>query len=199
MGKRAVDYIIHGISDRTMKSSASRLALRCSQFDQLLQFLMSNKENQISDRSFGKNNSNQSNYKTIQNNQSQNALFCFNCEERGYPNLKCPKPLIKCNKCNKIGHKGDDCSQDPKFNNRIDKTGAPSKTMCITSFSPNSKFIKLVTVNGRTVEAFIDFGSEVTLIRKSTVSSLNQVHDQISSVMKGFGNKVVQSLICCSV
>lgn len=193
-GKHAVDCIIHGISDRTMKSSA--LALCCSQPDQLLQFLMSNKESQTSDRNFGKNNSNQSNSKPNQNksNQSQGSVFCFNCKERGHPYLRCPKPLIKCNKCNKIGHTIDNCSQYSKSDNIEGKTGAPTKTMCISSSSPNSKFIKLATVNGRTLEAFIDFGSEVTLVRESIISSLNLVHDQVPSVMKGFGNEMVRSL-----
>ncbi|KAJ8737072.1 hypothetical protein PYW07_000343 [Mythimna separata] len=41
-GKRAVECIIHGLSDSTMRSSAN--AIRCTQPDQLLQFLMSNKD-----------------------------------------------------------------------------------------------------------------------------------------------------------
>lgn len=48
-GKRADDCIVHSITDRTMKSSAR--ALCCSQPDQLLQFLMSNKEPLLPDRS----------------------------------------------------------------------------------------------------------------------------------------------------
>jgi hypothetical protein len=49
-GKRAVDCIIHGINDKTIKSSA--LALRCSEPDQLLQFLLSNRETVISHPQF---------------------------------------------------------------------------------------------------------------------------------------------------
>lgn len=40
--KRAVDCVIHGLSDRTLKTSA--LALRCTNPDQLLKFLISNKD-----------------------------------------------------------------------------------------------------------------------------------------------------------
>lgn len=44
VGKRAVDCVIHGlISDRALRSGA--LALRCNHPDQLLQFLISNKNN----------------------------------------------------------------------------------------------------------------------------------------------------------
>ncbi|CAG9137557.1 unnamed protein product [Plutella xylostella] len=41
-GKRAVECIIHGLNDRTMRTSAN--ALNCSQPEQLLKFLMSTKE-----------------------------------------------------------------------------------------------------------------------------------------------------------
>lgn len=52
----------------------------------------------------------------------------------------------------------------------------------------------MVEINGVPTEAFVDFGSEVTLIKESLARSLELVHDSTSTIMKGFGNQCVQSL-----
>ncbi|CAG9137646.1 unnamed protein product [Plutella xylostella] len=195
-GKRAVDCLIHGITDRTLRSSA--LALSCSQPDQLLQFLISNKEVQSSDHSFNRNrswadnNSGQRNTKTVSDrlNQSRGHLFCFNCKERGHVYTDCQKPIVKCLKCNKVGHIKENCRSRP---DNLAKN-EPSKTLCITSSAPNSKFIKDIQVNNTSVQAFIDFGSEVTLVKQTLVANLGLDHNHLPSSMKGFGNGIVQSL-----
>lgn len=116
-GKRAVECIIHGLSDKTLKSSA--LALRCSHPDLLLRFLISNKEtSQFSDRSSYKNKTD-SNSDTNTNSQTNkgdrnvnpqgDTVVCFNCKEVGHSFLKCPKPLIRCSQCSRVGHKAENC------------------------------------------------------------------------------------------
>lgn len=198
MGKRAVDCIIHGLSDKTVKSSA--LALRCSEPDQLLQFLLSNKESSY--QAPFRNKPNYDNPNSIDNSQQYNrpytrssgntGLFCYNCKEKGHPYLKCTKPLLKCDRCNRIGHKSDNCPIRQEAQST--KATTVPKTMCISNSSPNDKFIKEVTIGGVPLEAFVDFGSEVTLIGESSVAKLGVAHDGISSVMKGFGNGLVHSL-----
>lgn len=132
-GKRAVDCIIHGISDRTMKSSA--LALRCSNSDQLLEFLMSNKESGSSfERELNRFRNSSDNSREI--NQSTKfvkkvstlAPFCYNCKLEGHQYRQCTKPLLKCNICNKIGHNTDKCYRATE--NESVKTEV-QKTMCI--------------------------------------------------------------------
>lgn len=195
IGKRAVDCIIHGLSDRTVKSSA--LALRCNEPDQLLQFLLSNKEHPYQSNFRNKNatenllneNSRGGNSKL---NMHSSGLFCYNCKERGHLYIKCTKPLLKCDHCHKIGHKIDNCRA--KQEGQSIKPTTVHKTMCITSSHPNDKFTKQVLVNGKFLDAFIDFGSEVTLIRETAAIDLGVVHNGIPSAMKGFGNGLVQSL-----
>lgn len=197
-GKRAVDCIIHGLSDKTTKSSA--LALRCTHPDQLLQFLMSNKEtSSFSDRNINyknKTNDNPNNPNTRQPfnriDKSQSTVSCFNCKERGHPFFKCPKPLIKCSQCNRFGHTADKCN----FKEAQDNKGVPPpKTMCILAKStPNSKFIKDAFLDDLPVRAFVDFGSEVSLIAKSILPSLGLESDNMTTALKGFGNEIVHTL-----
>ncbi|CAH2103149.1 unnamed protein product [Euphydryas editha] len=191
-GKRAVDCIIHGISDKMLKSSA--LALRCSYPEQLLQYLMSNKDMvNLSERSSYRNRQfNETNRFTSNHTVSTNPnpIFCFNCKEKGHPYLQCPKPLIRCNRCNKIGHKTESCFMNA--DKRPLRNEVPS-TMCITDSKISSKFIKSVTVNGKLLDAFIDFGSEVSLIKKTVALQLGVKINKAISFIRGFGNELVQS------
>lgn len=127
-GKRAVDCIIHGLTDRTLKSSA--ITLRCTHPEQLLQFLMSNKESShLIDRMHYKfipgtdssnlDNNNSSAYKVEKVMSQNNNIFCYNCKEKGHPFLKCPKPILKCGKCNKIGHRIEDCFSKVNDSNTV--------------------------------------------------------------------------------
>ncbi|CAH2109089.1 unnamed protein product [Euphydryas editha] len=193
-GKRAVDCVIHGISDRTTRSSA--LALRCDEPDDLLKFLISNNRDPytpqqifLKDRNL---NTNDDKVNHRSNMKTNPGLFCYNCKEKGHPFSRCPKPLVKCSSCDKVGHKAELCrSKQETASRRAD--GVP-KTMRISSSKPNNKFTKKVIVEDMPYQAYIDLDSEVTLIAQSSLAKLGLSHDQISSTMIGFGNNLVSSL-----
>lgn len=204
VGKRAVDCIIHGITDRTLRSGA--LALRCSHPDQLLQYLVSHRDSYhpVADRmhfksktSDSSNQSNNVNHRPVP--KTSQAPGCYNCKEKGHSFLYCPKPLLKCTRCFRVGHTLDSCNLQNKSDDRNSPSTIP-KTLRINSKDElinqdlTSKFIKNITVNGTTLQAFVDFGSDVTLIRKSVVIELGLNYNPIRSCMKGFGNSIVQSL-----
>lgn len=199
-GRKAVDCIIHGLTDRTMRSSA--LALRCEEPHQLLKFLLSNNKDlptqllPFRDRNFkvvgARQNSNRANDK-----RPHSELQCYNCKEKGHLFAKCPKPLVKCSRCDSVGHKSDACWLRNEA--RTTKADSAAKTMCITNNDPCKKFIKQVTVNGNPLEAFVDLGSEVTLLKLSYLTRLGLSHDRIPTTMKGFGNHLVQSIGSTSV
>lgn len=204
-GKRAVDCIIHGLSDKTMKSSA--LALRCQHPDQLLHFLMSNKDSGFNaDRLFHRNVNTRPRYEQMSgpgnsdNRNSRastshinNAIFCYNCKEKGHPYMKCSKPIIICSTCKRFGHKTESCRVKSE-DNKVTTRDTVQKTLCIGVSKSNSKFNKKVLVNDISFSAFIDFGSTASLMSKSTMTSLGLECDNMTTPLKGFGNDIVPSL-----
>lgn len=188
-GKKAVDCIIHGISDRTTKSSA--LALRCVEPVHLLRFLSSQTTSSQMlprERNFNQFENKSNSRITSKFNQ---GVFCYNCKEKGHPYMKCPKPLIRCASCSKIGHNTDNCKEKSESTAQINN---PLKTLRISNFNLNNKFVKEVCVNGKSLNAFIDLGSEATLIRQSDFAELNLIHNNIPTTLKGFGNSLVQAV-----
>ena len=204
VGKRAVDCIIHGLTDRTLRSGA--LALRCSHPDQLLQYLMSNKNS--SQFTMDKGSLKNRNFENFSHNSikpgskatSASTVGCYNCKEKGHSFLYCPKPIIRCSQCHKVGHNTESCRSNVE--SKTTNNGNVQKTMCIDSFirdvhskpSPNAKYLKEVRINGATLKAFVDFGSDVTLIKESVIRDLQLKHNHEPTPMKGFGNGVVESL-----
>ncbi|KAJ8706213.1 hypothetical protein PYW08_010839 [Mythimna loreyi] len=120
VGTRAVECIIHGITDKTLKSGA--LALRCTHPDQLLQYLLSNREYNSqsgSDRFHNRRSDFDDRVpRTASSTGGQSSLLirCFNCREKGHSFLHCPKPLTKCTRCDKIGHTAEKCHIISKTN-----------------------------------------------------------------------------------
>ncbi|KAL4719878.1 hypothetical protein ACJJTC_000086 [Scirpophaga incertulas] len=109
-----------------------------------------------------------------------------------FDKIRCPKPLIKCNYCQRVGHKPELCNLRPDGGSA--KADTVAKTMCISSSNPSNIFIKEIVVEGKPLQAFIDLGSEVTLIAQSSFEKLGVSHDQTTSIMKGFGNNLVCSI-----
>ncbi|KOB73134.1 hypothetical protein OBRU01_11432 [Operophtera brumata] len=119
-------------------------------------------------------------------------LNCFNCKEKGHSYASCTKPLLKCTKCLRVGHKYETCRFRTSNNSQV-KDNLP-KTMRILSSSSSSKYYKEIKINGHDVKAFIDFGSDVTVIKESLASSLQLKPDNSSLPLRGFGNELVQTI-----
>lgn len=129
-GKKAVDCIIYGLDDRTLKASAS--SARFNHPEDLLGFLKDMCREHIDRSSKNKlqstpNNSITCSYcKKVGHNFRQcRALLCFNCKQYGHKLQQCPQPTIKCEHCQKLGHKSEDCFSKNKLNNKnsSDKRG----------------------------------------------------------------------------
>ncbi|CAB3242229.1 unnamed protein product [Arctia plantaginis] len=101
--------------------------------------------------------------------------------------------VIKILQSIKRGSASELLPQDtPKINKSIDhKNILPNFDPA--GSSPNAKFTKVVHIDGTILESFVDFGSEVTLIKRSIADKIRSTHDNVPTVMKGFGNELVHS------
>ncbi|KAJ2949128.1 hypothetical protein O0L34_g6069 [Tuta absoluta] len=118
-GKKAVDCIIHGITDRSIRNGAQ--ALNCTEPEDLLNFLSSQKTQMIPNSKFRDRQPQKSIIATSSNNNGNShttgirssSVVCYNCRSRGHPYYRCPKPLLRCKRCQRIGHDNDNCKLEP--------------------------------------------------------------------------------------
>lgn len=124
-GKRAVDCILHGIDDRSLRLGAK--AANSQEPEQVLRYFQSSKQNRENDRN--KLIHDKKHYTSISSNsnvntkqqysnesktfESQTSVVCYNCNETGHFSFKCPKKILKCTVCNRIGHLTVNCPRLP--------------------------------------------------------------------------------------
>lgn len=206
-GKKAVDCVIYGILDKSIRSSAQ--ALTCDEPEDLLNFLSSQRpgfdnSTLISGRKRG-DNIMPNRINNVASSSTDNSITCFNCRSKGHPYFRCPKPLIKCMKCNRVGHNNDNCKFEPlTLRNESERSSGhvlDRKTLNISTLNKGGdKFYKNVKINDMSLVAFIDFGSECTLIRESDARNLClQKYLTNLPVIKGFGNSNVFPLFKSTV
>ncbi|KAL0878533.1 hypothetical protein ABMA27_003621 [Loxostege sticticalis] len=189
-GKRAVDCIIFGIEDRSVRLGAE--AARFDSPDQLLPYLKSAKNIGSLNSNFDKKRNRPSDTKLDRGHGKKETrghlIQCFNCSQYGHYKSQCTKPLIKCIKCSRYGHTADTCN-DSKYNERKLDNSQPKP------------YHKQALVNGVPKSCFVDFGSAATLVRVSDVADVGASweYDQTLPSLRGFGNTVVQPLGKCSV
>ncbi|XP_064072742.1 uncharacterized protein LOC113404385 [Vanessa tameamea] len=183
-GKRAVECVLHGIEDRSI-----RLGAEAAQFDnpdKLLAYLRN-----VSTRKFDKSVKKDS--KDIKTNTYSNktSIKCYNCKEEGHPASKCQKPLKKCIKCSMLGHLDSEC-----FSNK--KNEQKRKVLLINKdFRSNEldKYVQDIYINSIRKVGFIDLGSDLTLIRESDAKEIFKQWDSTDNrPMVGFGGTVIHSL-----
>lgn len=132
-GKDAVDCILLGIDDRSIRTSAE--AVQFTDPDKLLVFLRNVKSTKRGDRnlrpntnisdSFKRNNINSKGSKT----ETKWSVKCFNCGEEGHPFFKCQKPQKRCENCSKLGHKSSECFLKQKEPNKSTEDNSKTKSV----------------------------------------------------------------------
>lgn len=201
-GKKAVDCIIFGIDDRSVRLGAE--AARFSTPDQLLPYLKSARNivssNNV-DRKRMRPNDNRVDRNSVNKEVKERTIQCFNCSQIGHYKSQCPKPIIKCDKCSRFGHSADKCNENKNSVGSSSNNSSKPVLLVAGTDSSVSKYHKQALVNGVPKTCFIDFGSSATLIKVSEVSSIG-THwetDALLPTLRGFGNSSVQPLGKCNV
>lgn len=202
-GKKAVDCIVYGIMDRSIRNGAQ--ALNSSEPEDLLNFLCSQKpqtpiDNKPKNRPIHTRGNPSTSSNSNLSSSVSDSIVCYNCRTRGHPYYKCTKPILKCKRCNRIGHDNEGCKLVPftssSSSSATHENSSERKTLKIDiGKKGNDKFFKTVTVDDQTLGAYIDFGSECTLLSESNAESLNLKREFDSiPVVRGFGQASVVPL-----
>lgn len=232
VGRKAVDCIIYGIADSSIRNGAQ--ALKCTEPEGLLSYLASQQTTLSKDFMRGNLATNTFRKRDFRGNNLQNRhsssirdieLICFNCNERGHTFRSCRKPIIKCTKCSRVGHDSENCARRPlqshgfsspniqpgEKNKNVQRVisiqptvltdelqrncGELNKDLSVpidNTIDSDSKYYKHICVNGTMLNAFIDFGSECSLIKLSKATELNLPEKfELLPIIKGFGNSSV--------
>ncbi|XP_039312411.1 uncharacterized protein LOC120359338 [Solenopsis invicta] len=105
---------------------------------------------------------------------STKTLICYNCGANGHKANTCKfkDQGKKCFRCNKFGHESSNCTVD----NSKSKTSVETKTAVNLNIESNNsieRMCKEITINDVKINALIDTGSQLCLLREDIYSRLN--------------------------
>ncbi|XP_037931400.1 uncharacterized protein LOC119666190 [Teleopsis dalmanni] len=164
MGRRANmdepsinSYIINGLNQP--ESTRALLAINVRSCSELLQSIQNMKSAQSVPQHF--------NFPTAKsadinyNNEIAKGPKCYNCNQMGHIAIKCtaPQRKLRCTKCLKIGHEEKNCKTKGSSISQVyeEKTNA---------YPP---ILRKIKIGSSEVLAFVDTGSDNTLIKDSSV------------------------------
>ncbi|KAL0902042.1 hypothetical protein ABMA27_000009 [Loxostege sticticalis] len=208
-GKRAVDCLLYGIEDRSLRLGAK--AAKCQEPEQVLSYFQSIKqqtrENDRTkvngqDRRGQTNNQTNSNSRQFANSdgrlksQTSTSVVCYNCSETGHFSFRCPKKILKCNVCNRLGHTTINCPQLPNESNKSNEKKSDKSVMQVdVDDSSNNKYFTSLKVNGNNTEGYIDLGSQCTLMQRNEAIRMGIIWSVGElPVMRGLGNNIVMPI-----
>lgn len=208
-GRKAVGCLVHGIDDKFVRMSAN--ACRFEEPEQLFSYLktLSQSDNYSANKRklTLKDAGSQQDPSNSGTDISKPGIVCFNCGEVGHIRTRCTKPMKRCNICRRVGHIARDCrtkytansTEHTDSNNLLQITAPPSdkNVMRIQKCGADSeKFYKDVKIDGSVKRAFIDLGSNCTLLKESLAKEIFNEYDKGDNVpnLRGFGNASVKPL-----
>lgn len=207
-GKQAVDCIIFGIEDKSIRLSAQ--AGKFNKPEETLEFFKTVKshpreysesirrEGTNRDKRFQSSTSIATSSepskivdKTFRNRPKGNAV-CFNCKEAGHMSFQCRKPITKCSECNFLGHDSNTCPKKTSSNSNVSsKNDSKPKSVLEVSINDdsNDKYRVGIKINSVAIACQVDLGSQVTLIRKTDAHKIGLQWDTVQGpLLRGLGS-----------
>lgn len=201
-GKDAVDCLIHGIFDTNIKLNAQGANFKSP--NKLLRYLRNitmkyQKDNKRIPLPLKPLAATKNNDPTKNNNNTNTIRICYNCSEPGHTAPRCRKEPQKCSKCNRMGHIAEHCKREPNTENNktvsADNSNSTNVQLITAESSTDNIYHKAIKVNGKTRTAFVDFGSQCTLIKRGLATELNLPtrHTDLP-LIKGFAHGAMQPI-----
>lgn len=162
-----IQYIIDGIQDYESNKMILYGAKTIKELRQKFVHYeaMVNRSKVKSDAGKQKLKNNNKTYISSQKSSDGQNKKCYNCGDKQHMGKDCPNKAkgTKCFSCGEFGHISTKC---PSKDNK--DTHLPNaKTRCDALYTSDKKLYKTLSVAGRRVEAMIDSGSDLHLVRSS--------------------------------
>ena len=114
-----------------------------------------------------------------ENNTFQNAVQkkCFKCGDLGHLSSSCSLKQIKCFKCNGVGHKSFECkmSNIKKEKRDVNVLYKDSDGNVFVDSEWSYRMFRNLEINNKNYFAFIDSGSDISIIRYDSFKKMNNV------------------------
>lgn len=199
-GGKAVDCLVHGIEDRAIRVGAQ--AAQFKEPEDVLKYLKTvkpghSRETAEKSKSERKGQSNTNKFKPP---DLSNKIKCHNCNEDGHKSFKCSKSPSKCTFCGREGHLDLYCRTKQNNNANENKQALETKqvkqvALLDNTENSNEKYLIEIEVKGKPLIAYVDLGSQCTLVKESIAKELglNYNSDKLP-ILRGIGGYHVQPL-----
>lgn len=170
--KNVIKYIITNLNNSNLSYSLS--VMKINNFPELMMRLRSHKSMIALNAAAPA----QTTHRTVSNNYQQG--YQHSPRDRDHPYKR--ESRITCAFCKKDGHYAVNCH----LKNRQTKTNTDIKSVnCVVA---KSEYFKNIKLNGAAVEAFIDLGSECTIINQIIADKIFPTYERCEQKLRGFGN-----------
>ncbi|KAL0894096.1 hypothetical protein ABMA27_014141 [Loxostege sticticalis] len=202
-GRKAVDCLTQGIYDANIRMNVQGANLQSP--ESVLQYFRNITSKAYAPRSFNQNqqpfehNNKRNNDPSSRKPTTMSQTTCYNCGEVGHIVTRCPKDVLKCNKCRRYGHDEKNCTGqfDPRTaKDTVSKVSVTNNSKnvlnIVTAGRGSEKYFKPITVNGKSMTSFVDLGSQCTLLREDFGLDLKLSVDKSNlPMLKGFASGVL--------
>ncbi|KAI5639143.1 hypothetical protein NE865_08343 [Phthorimaea operculella] len=200
-GRKAVDCLLHGVEDRSVRVGAQAASFR--QPEDVLKYFKTIKYGKDAADKNSQDRKTPGNIKTRNETNGRKIAVnvkCYNCNDEGHKSFKCTKAPTKCGFCSKLGHLEAYCRtkqrgkvQTPEQHSEEKK---PKQVALLNqSEDTNQKYVIGIQINGTPITCQVDQGSECTLMKESVAKQLQlSLNNDNLPMLKGLGDQLVQPL-----
>lgn len=195
--KDVVKYIITGLHNANLIYSLS--VMRITTFSELMIRLRAHNSLSTNRLESNRNNPHRIDRSNTNRTNRNNAQADRNYSHRDHPYQK---ETRVCSYCKKPGHNESNCYSKNSNSSNTANQNRPNanyynnsnakNVSCVTT--SNNEYVKTIELNGTAVIAFVDLGSECTVLSENMAKTIFTQYDECNQKLRGFGNGMSKAI-----